>query len=314
MSAPTIVTIDADVTPRFSACYLRVSPTSCAFVEAHTVFATPRLLAALAEAGRKPEDVEAVVVTHAHLDHAAGASALMAACPNATLYAHPRAARHLIDPTKLVQSATAVYGAERFARLYGRIDPIDASRVRALADGEMFQVGGDLLRVHHTEGHANHHFVVEDPATDTVFTGDTFGLVYPDLQGHGRFAMASTTPTNFDADRARASLAKVMSLGRGRVAPTHFGIYDDAAVIAEQVARFVDRADGWVREAAESFDPPAEIEARLRRAWTDAVLEEAPHFGADELRLLSLDLELNAQGLAVAAAASRSKALSPAKA
>src|SRR5271165_3947498 len=81
-------TIDADVSPRFTACYLRVAGDECAFIEAHTSHALPKLLAALAAHGRKPEDVRWIVLTHAHLDHAAGASALVAACPNAILLAH----------------------------------------------------------------------------------------------------------------------------------------------------------------------------------------------------------------------------------
>jgi hypothetical protein len=86
-------TVDADVTPRFTACYLRVAGNECAFIEAHTAHALPRLLKSLADNGKRPEDVRYVVVTHAHLDHAAGAGALLAACPNATLLAHPREAR-----------------------------------------------------------------------------------------------------------------------------------------------------------------------------------------------------------------------------
>src|SRR5215469_12449062 len=98
-------TIDSDIVPKFTACYLRVAGDECAFVEAHTPHALPRLLAALTEAGMRPEQVRWVVVTHAHLDHASGASVLLDACPNAKLVAHPRAARNLIDPQKLVAGA-----------------------------------------------------------------------------------------------------------------------------------------------------------------------------------------------------------------
>src|SRR5581483_4349213 len=113
------ITVDSDLMPQFTACYLRLAGDECAFVEAHTSHALPKLLDALARAGRRPEQVRWVVVTHAHLDHAAGAGALLEACPRATLLAHPRAAKHLVSPDKLVQSATAVYGAERFRALYG---------------------------------------------------------------------------------------------------------------------------------------------------------------------------------------------------
>ena len=298
-------TIDSDVRPEFTACYLRSAGDECAFIEAHTSHATPRLLAALRDHGKKPEDVRWIVVTHAHLDHAAGASALVEACPKATLLAHPRAARHLIDPSKLVASATAVYGAERFAKLYGTVRPIPKERVRTLEDGETFPLGDATLRALHTTGHANHHFVVDDPATDTVFTGDTFGLVYPPLQKFGRFALPSTSPTNFDAAAAKASIARVLGLGRRFVAPTHFDAWEDSKVIATQLDRFLDRAATWVDEAAKSGESAEAMTKSLSKKWHDAILEEAPRFGPTEMDFLSLDMELNGQGLAVAAAAKR---------
>src|SRR5690349_3353939 len=156
-------TLDCDLLPQFTAVYLRVAGDECAFIETHTAHAQPKLLAALAERHLRPEQVRWIVVTHAHLDHAAGAGALMAACPNATLVAHPRAARHLIEPEKLIAGATAVYGEARFAELYGTIAPIPKQRVLALDDGATFSLGDATLRVHHTAGHANHHFVVADP-------------------------------------------------------------------------------------------------------------------------------------------------------
>jgi len=305
MSIHTRFTIDSDVTPRFTACYLRVAGDECAFIEAHTAHALPRLLAALAAQHKKREDVRWIFVTHAHLDHAAGASALLAACPNATLLAHPRTARHLIDPTKLVASATAVYGEERFRTLYGTVAPVPKERVRVLDDGESVDLGGARLTALHTAGHANHHFVVDDPATETVFTGDTFGLVYPALQKYGRFAIPSTSPTGFDASEARKSIDRVLSLGERFVCPTHFDAWEDAPVIGAQLRRFIDRADGWVEDAARGDEPVEAIQARFARAWREAIAEEAPRFGQEEYALLALDIELNAQGLAFAARARR---------
>jgi glyoxylase-like metal-dependent hydrolase (beta-lactamase superfamily II) len=300
-------TIDADVTPRFTACYLRIAGDECAFVEAHTAHALPRLLAALADHGMTPAQVRWVIVTHAHLDHASGASALLAACPNATLVAHPRAAKNLIDPEKLVQGATAVYGAARFAELYGKLDPIPKARVRTLEDGESVQLGGAQLHAVHTYGHAFHHFAVDDPELDTVYTGDTFGLVYPALQAHGRFALPSTSPTGFHAAEANNSLDRVLALGRRFVCPTHYDAYEDLAPIAAQVRRFVDRAGAWVLDASRGDETPEAMQARLMIAWRDAILEEAPRFGPAELALLALDIELNAQGLAFAADALRTE-------
>lgn len=304
-------TIDADLTPRFTACYLRTAGDECAFVEAHTGRALPRLLGALGERGKRPDDVRWIVVTHAHLDHAAGAGALLAACPNATLLAHPRTAKHLVDPTRLVQGATAVYGEARFRNLYGTVTPVPQERVRLLGDGDSFELGGAKLTAWHTSGHAYHHFVVDDPATETVFTGDTFGLVYPALQAHGRFAIPSTSPTGFNADEARKSIDKVLALGERYVCPTHFDAYEDAAAIAAQLRRFIDCAGAWVEEASRGDEPLEPMQARLEDAWRAAIREEAPRFGADELGLLALDVELNGQGLAYVANARRAERGSP---
>ena len=306
MSRHARFTIDADVVPQFTACYLRVADGECAFIEAHTAHALPRLLAALAAQGKKPEDVRWVVVTHAHLDHAAGASALLAACPKATLVAHPRTAKNLIDPARLIEGATAVYGEARFRELYGTVTAIPKERVLVLGDGESIELGDAKLTAWNTSGHAYHHFIVDDPATETVYTGDTFGLVYPALQKHGLFAIPSTSPTGFNAEEARKSLDKVLSLGERFVCPTHYDAHEDAAAIAAQVRRFIDRAAGWVEEAARGDEPVAAIEARLVSLWWAAIAEEAPRFGAAEKALLKLDVELNAQGLAYVADALRS--------
>ena len=306
-------TIDCEDAPtHFTAAYLRVAGDECAFIETYTSHALPKLLGALAAAGKKPDDVRWVVITHAHLDHAAGASALMRACPRATLLAHPRAARHMIEPAKLVASATAVYGAKRFADLYGTIDPIPADRVRALEDGEAFPLGDATLRVFHTAGHANHHFVIDDPALETVYTGDTFGLVYPALQAKGRFAIASTSPTNFDPAEARKSIDRVLALGAKAACLTHFGEVRDLDEVASQLRVWIDRAEKWLDEATRSDESVEAITTRLTKAWRDAVKEtsDARGLAFDEAayRHLAMDIDLNAQGIASVAIARRKKA------
>ncbi len=298
-------TVDCDLLPAFTAAYLRVAGDECAFIEAHTSHAVPRLLAALEAQGLAREAVRHVVVTHAHLDHAAGAGELLLACPNATLLAHPRAAKHLIDPSKLVASATAVYGEERFKKLYGVIKPIPSERVRALEDSDSFELGDAKLSVFHTKGHANHHFIVDDPAVDSVYTGDTFGLVYPALQKNGRFALPSTSPTNFDGPEAHKGIDKVLSLGRRFACLTHFGAFEDVAEIGRQLHAWISRAEEWVADVAATTETDAEGTARLTTSWRAAIESDAKArnlgFDAKASELLKLDIELNAQGLAFVA-------------
>ncbi|MBX3187799.1 MAG: MBL fold metallo-hydrolase [Labilithrix sp.] len=298
-------TIDCDVLPAFTAAYLRVGGDECAFIETHTALAVPKLLAALEARGRRPEDVRWIVVTHAHLDHAAGAGTLLGKCPNATLLAHPRAARHLVDPTKLVASATKVYGAARFAELYGAIDPIPEERVRALDDGATFELGGATLSVHHTAGHAKHHFIVFDPTLQTVYTGDTFGLVYPALQRGARFAIATTSPTDFDAAEARKSIDKVLSLGAKAACLTHFDEVRDLDEVGAQVRAWVDRSEAWLERAASSGETleamTKSIETSLREAIADDASRRGLALGEADWKLLATDIDLNAQGIAFSA-------------
>jgi glyoxylase-like metal-dependent hydrolase (beta-lactamase superfamily II) len=181
--------------------------------------------------------------------------------------------------------------------------------VRALEDGETFALGDATLRVLHTEGHANHHFVVHDPAIDTVFTGDTFGLVYPALQRGGRFAIASTSPTRFDPAEARISLRRVLDLGARAACLTHFDAVEDLEDVASQVGAWIDRAEAWLDEATKSTESVDALTAELQTKWRDAAISHAKQHGVtfDEasLRHLALDFELNAQGIAVVAEARR---------
>jgi len=309
MVRPTIherITIDCDKRhPQFTAVYLRTAGRECALIETETSHARPRILQALADQGYAPQDVRWIIVTHAHLDHAGGAGGLMAACPNATLIGHPRAVSHLVAPEKLVHSAASVYGAEQFANLYGTIEPIPAQRVRAVAEGETIALGDTELRVLHVEGHANHHIALADPATDSVFTGDAFGVVYPALQSHGVFALPSTSPTNFDAQKAHASIDRIRQIGASYMCLTHFGVHSEVGAIADQLHEWLELAEKWVCDACDSGDSAEVITERLRGAWREAA-ERTIHargfgFSHDEWRLLDTDFSLNAQGLAVAA-------------
>lgn len=302
------ITIDCDyLGPEIACAYLRVSGDECAFVETNTAFAVPRLLAALAESGHKPEDVRWIIVTHVHLDHAGGAGVLAAACPNATVLAHPSAARHLRDPSKLIAGAEAVYGEARFAELYGEIRAIDASRVRELADGERFDFGAGSMCVHHTRGHANHHFVVEDPACATVFSGDTFGLAYPALQRGGPFAFPSTSPVGFHATEAHASVDRILALNSETICFTHFGSHggrDTLQTMAEQLHEWIDFSEGLrVGLAGDAQRPGAydEVHAALRAHMQTMAERHHLTLDAADWELLALDLDLNAQGIVAVA-------------
>jgi len=308
-----VTTIDTQYLgrPGFAAAYLLVEGGEAAFIENNTARALPLLLEALGRAGLRPEQVKYAVVTHAHLDHAGGSSALMEACPGATLLAHPRAAKHLVDPSRLVASATQVYGPERFRELYGEIRPIPASRVRAMEDGERLRFGARELEFFHTRGHANHHLCVRDSGSNGIFTGDAFGLVYPALARSRPFAFPSTSPTDFDAEAAKAAVRQIASGDPERVFLTHFGERAEVADIAEQLLRWLDFYGELFARARDAAGPPDELEDTCRRQIEEEFLrrleERGISTGASTGELLELDVALNAQGIALAAQKARGR-------
>ncbi|MEM9304691.1 MAG: MBL fold metallo-hydrolase [Pseudomonadota bacterium] len=298
-----VITIDCGYLERdeFAATYLITDGDRAAFIDNNTAFAVPRMLEALAGTGLMPEQVEFIIITHVHLDHAGGTSALASACPNATILAHPRAARHIIDPSRLVASSMAVYGEDRFRAMYGDIQPVPEQRVRVMADDETVALGRRPLRFIHTRGHANHHFCIVDGPN--VFTGDAFGLRYPFLQRDGTFVIPSTSPTDFDGPLARESILRIVDERPQTVYPTHFGAVTDIDVAAGQLIRHLEFSEAVMLEAEASDLPDDALQRYLQGRLSDyyrGLLDARGHLSADPAAWdwLANDIDLNAQGLA----------------
>jgi len=310
-----IVTIDTGYLGRreFAAAYLIIEGERAAFVDNNTNAAVPELLKALETHGLSPEQVEYLIITHVHLDHAGGTSRLAQACPDAVVVAHPRAAPHVVDPTRLVDSASSVYGKQEFQRLYGTIEPVPEARVRVMEDEQTLRFGNRQLRFLHTRGHANHHFCIADSASDSIFTGDAFGLVYPALQRDGTFAFPSTSPTDFEPDLARQAVQRLVDERPQCLYPTHFGAVTDIETAAGQLIRHLDFAE-QLRDDAEVSDlPDDELPAWCKtriRDYFSGLLDGRGNLGRDpEIEsLVELDIDLNAQGIAFAANKRRRKA------
>ncbi|MCX5794833.1 MAG: MBL fold metallo-hydrolase [Elusimicrobia bacterium] len=311
MPAP-VFTIDCQyLHPRYAASYLLVEGGRALFVDNNTARAVPLLLERLGQEGLTPEQVDYAIVTHAHLDHAAGSRALVDACPNATLLAHHKAAGHIIDPTRLIASAKKVYGEKAFDELYGAVAGVPESRVRSMQDGEVLRWGGRELTFLHTRGHANHHVCVYDPASGGIFTGDAFGLAYPDLQKGGLFVFPSTSPTGFQPAEARASIERILKTGAQRAFLPHFGELGELPAAAEQLFEHLDFSARLLEDAVHSGVNDAELagfcEAALREHFRSA-LERLGIAQAKTWDMLKLDIELNAAGIAHAARRKRSSA------
>lgn len=316
MSAVTTIDCHYMDRPELAAAYLIREGDEAAFIDTNTAHAVDRLLAALTDEGLTPEDVKYVIITHVHLDHAGGAPKLMELCPNATLLAHPKAAPHMIDPSKLVASAKQVYGEQRFIELYGELGAVDEARVRVMKDGEELAWGDRTLTFFYTRGHANHHFSIHDSASNSVFAGDSFGLIYPWLQADGLIAMISSSPTDFDAPAAIESVDKILSTGAQTVYLGHFGGHQGLAEIATQLRGQLGFYGDLVEHCFGSEMTQGEVDVYCeeqvremfeRRVFTRSGLTESHR------QRLEIDISLNASGVAFAVKKKRFKAAKAAK-
>ncbi|RME92591.1 MAG: MBL fold metallo-hydrolase [Candidatus Hydrogenedentota bacterium] len=302
----SIVTIDCQyVLPQTAAAYLIEDHGELAFVENNTAHAVPILLKTLRDFAFSKEAVRYIIITHVHLDHAGGTSALLKHCPNATVIAHPKAARHVIDPSRLVQSAEAVYGKDRFAKMFGKIDPVPKEKVYSPADKEALDFGKSKLHFLYTRGHANHHFCIWYSKENVIFTGDTFGLAYPALQnGTKPFLYATTSPTDFDYHEAVKSVQKIVETKSQCAYLTHFGAWHNIPLGAEMMMVSLEKAKEIfdLLLQTQEFDGSegslayTKLLHFYRREFAKRGLEHLMH-----TPWIRMDLELNAQGIAFAA-------------
>lgn len=297
-----IHTIDTGfVRPGFDAAYLVVEHGHAAYIDCGTGFSVPRLLAALTPAGLTSADVDWLILTHVHLDHAGGAGALMQRLPNARLLVHPRGARHMIDPTQLWAGASAVYGEAEMKRAYGELVPVARDRVVESADGQVIDLAGRGLRCLHTPGHARHHQAIHDTRANVCFTGDVFGLSYRDFDtAAGPFILPTTSPVQFDPAALHASIDRLVALRPTAMYPTHFGRVEDVERLAADLHVQIDAMVALAREADAAADRHARLTAALATLYAQRADAHGWRGGRVALtELLHTDIELNAQGLEV---------------
>ena len=226
----------------------------------------------------------------------------MRAFPNARLVVHPRGARHMADPAKLVAGATAVYGAAEVRRLYGEVLPIDAARIVEATHELRVDLAGRELLCLDTPGHARHHICIVDRKSGGIFTGDTFGLSYRELDTDGRqFIFPTTTPVQFDPQAMHASLDLLMSYRPTAMYLTHYSQVVDVAAKAAELHRLI---DAHLDIARREKDSGPDRHSRMRAMLAHLLVDEAKAFGcrlppAEILEIFATDLELNAQGLGV---------------
>jgi glyoxylase-like metal-dependent hydrolase (beta-lactamase superfamily II) len=282
--------------------YLLVEGDRAAFIDTGTGRSLPLALAALRSRNIAPENVDYVIPTHVHLDHAGGAGQMMQAFANARLVVHPRGARHLIDPSRLMAGVAEVYGPEETARSFGAVLPVAAERVTEAPDNLALSLNGRELRFLDTPGHARHHLCVADARSQSVFTGDTFGVSYREFDSaRGAFIFPTTTPVQFEPEALHASIERLLGEQPQQAFLTHFGRVTGLARLARDLHEVIDAFVAMARAAAGSG---RERHQRLIAGQHEILLPRLKAHGCrlDAERidaLLRFDYELNAQGLAV---------------
>ena len=299
-----ISAIDAEfLRPHATSIHLIIEKGRAAVVDTGSNHAVPVVLEALAQKGLAPGDVDYVVLTHVHLDHAGGAGLLLSRLPNARLTVHPRGARHIADPRRLIEGTIAVYGEQAARRLYGDIVPVPAARIIETPHEARVSLSGREFRFIDTPGHARHCVCIVDGRTGHIFAGDTFGLSYRELDVDGKcFIFPTTSPVQFDAPTLHRSIDMLASCEPGAIYVTHYSQVRDIPRLVHDLHRLL---HGHERLGLEAKDLGLRGKARyerLREGITTLAIEESRRQGwtlAEDrlLEVLAVDIELNAQGL-----------------
>lgn len=285
------------IAPELACCYLLRGADEYALIETGTARSLENILATLAALDVRAEQLRYVIPTHVHLDHAGGAGQLMQHFPEATLLIHPRGARHMINPRRLVSSAEQVYGKSVFAKLYGEILPVPESRVETLEDGAGVTLGSRILRVLHTRGHADHHYCLYDEQTAGWFSGDMFGVSYPRTRfPRGDFVMPATTPTQFNPQLYKQSVRRLADSGPRQMYLTHYSALPFVSAHADALCRQIDAYADLVTAdedpgVEETVDAIMQITVAELRRIVDG--EQA----GITAQSLEADAQLNAQGI-----------------
>lgn len=258
------------------------------------------LLAALSARGIARLDY--LLLTHIHLDHAGGAGLLLRHLPNALLIVHPRGARHMVDPSRLVAGAAAVYGEEEMRATYGEILGVDEDRVIEAGDGSSVSLNGRHFLFLDTPGHARHHNCIWDEKSRAMFAGDTFGISYRELDaGDEEFIFPTSSPSQFDPAAAHASLDRIMSYRPQRVFVTHYSELRHPQRLAGDMHELL---DAYVALAQHCAGTGAERHRCLVGGLESLLLERLARHGCplpreQALAVMAMDIELNAQGLGI---------------
>ncbi|MGB6452810.1 MAG: MBL fold metallo-hydrolase, partial [Steroidobacteraceae bacterium] len=264
-----ITAVDTDyIRPGLAAAHVIEHAGRAAFVDVGTNHSVPRLLAALEMLGIAREAVDFVFLTHVHLDHAGGAGLLLQELPKARAVVHPRGAPHLTHPEKLIAASIAVYGEARYRELYGDLVPIPPERMRVMQDEERISLAGRELLLLNTPGHALHHYSIVDGMHANIFTGDTLGLSYRELDtAAGPFVVPTTTPSQFDPEQLTASIDRLLGYSPQAAYLMHYSRVTGLPRIAVSLKKQIRELAALAGRHTHAADREAAIRSEMRATW-----------------------------------------------
>jgi glyoxylase-like metal-dependent hydrolase (beta-lactamase superfamily II) len=271
MAQTRIVTLDLNFQgrPHAIASYLIQNGDAVVLIESGPGSTLASLEAGLANEGLSTRDVTHVLLTHIHLDHAGAAGRL--AREGAEVWVHPIGAPHMINPEKLLASAARIYG-DRMESLWGEFLPVPEDHLKVANDAEAIRIGTLEFIPLNTPGHAEHHYAYH--FEDILFCGDVGGVRIPGYH----YLRVPMPPPELHLERWKHSLARLREASPARIAPTHFGIYEDAAWQLNEVGKGLDAAARWL-ETVMPAEPAIE---ELRGKFTEWMLKEGQAMGLSE--------------------------------
>ncbi len=238
--------------------YLLAGENELAIIDPGPASTLESLLKAIRATGFDPQDVTHILLTHVHLDHAGATGSLVRQLPKAQVYVHSKGAPHLIDTSKVVASATRIYG-ERMRLLWGEIESTPEERLHSIEGGDILKVAGRRLEVHYTPGHAVHHVIFFDVHSGELFVGDLAGVKLPGID----YIKPPTPPPDLDLEAWSDSISLARSLRPDILYLAHFGAVKD---VAQHFGRLREKLSAWgdfVLEAMRKGRSEAEIIALL---------------------------------------------------
>lgn len=295
-----ITAVDTEyIHPGLAAAHLLVEEGRAAVVDVGTNDSVPYLLAALEQLGIACEAVDFLFLTHVHLDHAGGAGLLAQSLPRARVVVHPRGAPHIADPARLVAATIAVYGESATRQLYGAPVPIAPERMQIMRDGQIVHLAGRALTLLDTPGHALHHYCILDASHANVFTGDTFGISYRELDtAAGAFVIPTTSPPQFDPEQLVDSIDRLLRLEPQAAYLMHYSRVTDLPRLGQSLKMQIRALAEIARRHAASPQRESAIRSDMRSLWLTLAREHGITLAESRLdAILDTDLELNTQGL-----------------